>query len=316
MTTSAFAPLVLGGASYGGLYRAISDEDAQASLNAAWDGGIRAFDTAPHYGAGLSEERLGEFLRGKPRDEFVISTKVGRLLVDDPTVPDGESGFFGAAKRRRVEDYSAAGVRRSLEESLTRLGLDRVNLLLIHDPENHMQQAMTEAVAELVRMRAEGLVDGIGVGVNFADDALRFAEQTPIDHLMIAGRYSLLDRRAETDLLPACQQRGISVLAAGVMNSGLLADPDKQATFNYSPAPDHLVAAAKAMQQACSRYGVPLRAAALQFPTRSAAVSALVTGAGTVRSITDTFQQLTVPIPDELWTELDQLVPPGDTLPD
>lgn len=311
-TTSPFRPLVLGGASFGGLFKPVTDEHVAAALEFAWDNGVRAFDTAPHYGVGLSEERVGAFLATKPRDEFVLSTKVGRLLVDDPDAVDGTDAFFGTPKRRRVLDYSASGVRRSVEESLQRLGLDRVDLLLIHDAEDHLAQAMGEAYPELDRMRAEGVVGGIGIGMNDASAAQTFVEGTDIDHVMIAGRYSLLDRRAESGLLPACAERGVAVLVAGVFNSGLLADPRTQATFNYEAAPTDLVERALAMQRACESHGVSLRAAALQFATRHPAVTAVVSGAGSIGSLGDTFAQLAVQVPEELWAELDDWALPGE----
>ncbi|RIJ78372.1 aldo/keto reductase [Nakamurella silvestris] len=309
-TTSPFRPLVLGGASFGGLFKPVTDEHVAAALEFAWDNGVRAFDTAPHYGVGLSEERVGAFLATKPRDEFVLSTKVGRLLVDDPDAVDGTDAFFGTPRRSRVLDYSADGVSRSVEASLERLGLDRVDLLLIHDAEDHMTQAIGEAYPALDRMRAEGLVGGIGVGMNDAAAARTFVEETDIDHVMIAGRYSLLDRSAEVDLLPACARRGVAVLVAGVFNSGLLADPRKQATFNYAEAPVELVERAVAMQRACEKHGVGLRAAALQFSARNPAVTAVVSGAGSITSLTDTFTQLSADLPEELWAELDQLALP------
>lgn len=312
--TTPFAGLVLGGASYAGLYRATDPATAQAALQAAWDGGIRAFDTAPHYGAGQSEERLGRFLRGRVRSDFVVSTKVGRLLYDDPAAADGTDQFFGVPRRSRRRDYSADGVRRSVEASLRRLGLDRVDLLLVHDPDEHVRQALDEAVPELSRMRANGLVTGIGVGVNDADLALRFVRDSDIDHVMIAGRYSLLDRRAE-ELLAECARRHVAVLVAGALNSGLLADPERQGTFNYVPAPAALLGRARAMRAACERFGVALRAAALQFPLRHPAVDAVVSGAGTAADVSDTFDQMARPIPAALWAELSELAAAPDDLP-
>ena len=306
---------VFGCAALGGLYRPITREEAHAALAAAWDLGVRAFDTAPHYGVGQSEELLGEFLRDKPRDSFVLSTKVGRLLVDDPAAVDGTDGFYGVPARSRVRDYSADGVRRSLEESLGRLGLDRVDVVLVHDPEDHMTQALGEAAPALAALRDEKVVDGFGVGTNFSEVAERFVRETDADHVMIAGRYSVLDRRAERTLLPACAERGVSVLVAGVLNSGLLADPRPGAPFNYAPAPDWLVDAARRMAAACEARGVTLRAAALQFPTRHPAVDAVVTGAGRPASVRDTHAQLGTTVPDELWAELDALVPDQDLLP-
>jgi D-threo-aldose 1-dehydrogenase len=306
---------VFGCAALGGLYRPVTRDEAHAALQTAWDLGVRSFDTAPHYGVGQSEEYLGEFLQDKPRDSFTVSTKVGRLLVDDPTVVDGTDGFFGTPARSRVRDYSADGVRRSVEESLGRLGLDRVDVVFVHDPEDHMTQALDEAAPALATMRDAGEISGFGVGTNYTEVAERFVRETATDTVMIAGRYSVLDRRAERTLLAVCADRSVTVLAAGVLNSGLLADPRPGAPFNYAPAPDWLVEAAQRMAAACEARGVTLRAAALQFPTRHPAVHAVVTGAGRVSSVRDTHDQLRLPIPDDLWAELDDLVPDQDLLP-
>ncbi|WP_405163561.1 aldo/keto reductase [Nocardia sp. NBC_01499] len=300
------ADIVLGGAGYAGLFRAVDEADAQAGIAAAWDAGIRAFDTAPHYGAGSSEERLGRFLRSQPRSSYSVSTKVGRLLYDDPLASDGIDDFYGAPKRSRRRDYSADGVRRSLEDSLQRLGMDRVDLLLIHDPDDHQDQTLAAAMPELERMRAAGIVAGIGVGVNDVDVALRFVRETTIDHVMIAGRYTLLDRRADTELLPECARRGIRVLVAGVLNSGILADPTRRATFDYRPAQRDIIERAQAMERICAKYDVPLRAAALQFPRRNPAVGATVIGAGIKTEIEDTIAMLNTAVPEDLWHELDR----------
>lgn len=298
------ADIVLGGAGYAGLFRAVSEDEAQAGIAAAWDAGIRAFDTAPHYGAGSGEERLGRFLRS--RSGYTVSTKVGRLLYADPTAADGVDDFYGAPKRSRRRDYSAAGVRQSLEDSLRRLGLDRVDLLLIHDPDEYQAETLAAAMPELLRMRDEGLVSGIGVGVNQVDVALRFVRETAVDHVMIAGRYTLLDRRAETELLPECAHRGIRVLVAGVLNSGILADPLRRATFDYQPAQRHIIERAQTMGRLCAKYDVPLRAAALQFPRRNPAVAATVIGAGTKTEVEDTMAMLNIAVPEDLWCELDR----------
>lgn len=307
--------MILGCASMGGLYRPITEEEAHAALHTAWELGVRSFDTAPHYGAGQSEEYLGAFLRTKAREEFTLSTKVGRLLYDDPAAEDGAAGFFGAPRRSRRLDYSAAGVRRSLDESLERLGLDRVDVLLVHDPEDHMPQALGEAGPALTALRDEGLLSGWGVGTNYADVAERFVREAGADTVLIAGRYSLLDRRAEDGLLAACAEHGVDVLAAGVLNSGLLVDPQPGAPFNYAPAPEWIIEAAQRMAAACERHGVSLRAAALQFPSRHPAVTEVVTGAGRVDSIRDTVAQLAAEVPAELWAELDELVPDQGRLP-
>lgn len=297
--------IVLGGAGYAGLFRPVDETSAEATLAAAWDAGIRTFDTAPHYGVGTSEERLGRFLRSRPRAEYLVSTKVGRLLYDDPQAPDGVDDFYGTPKRSRRRDYSASGVRQSLEDSLIRLGLDRIDLLLIHDPDEHQDTAIAGAVPELERMRSEGIVSSIGVGVNDVDVALRFVRDSAIDHLMIAGRYTLLDRRADAELLPECARRGIRVLIAGVLNTGILAAPHRQAHFDYRPANHNLVDRAVAMERTCAKYGVPLRAAALQFPRRNSSVGATVVGPGTDKEVDDTIAMLNITVPDALWDELD-----------
>jgi D-threo-aldose 1-dehydrogenase len=300
--------VVQGGAAFGGLYRPVDDETVHEALQTAWDLGVRAFDTAPHYGVGVSEERLGRFLAERPREEFTLSTKVGRLLVDDPAAPTEDEGFAGTPRRRRVRDYSAAGVRRSLEESLTRLGLDRVDLALIHDPEDHLDTAVQEAGPALSALRDEGVIGGYGVGTNFSEVALRLVQQTDLDAVLIAGRYTLLDRRAEAQLLPACTERGVQVLTAGLLNSGLLADPDAaDPHFDYAAASPEIVTVAQELQRRCRRFGVELRAAALQFPLRHPAVAAVVTGAGTAAEVRDCHAQLEADIDAELWAELDEV---------
>jgi D-threo-aldose 1-dehydrogenase len=298
--------LFLGGAGYAGLYEAVDDARAQATLAAAWQAGIRGFDTAPHYGAGLSEERLGRFLADRGPEEYVLSTKVGRLLVDDPDAVDGAEGFFGVPARTRVRDYSAAGVRKSLEESCARMGVDRVDIALIHDPDEYVEQALAEAVPELTRLRAEGVIDGFGVGVNDADVAQRFVRASDPDYVLIAGRYSLLDRRAQP-LLDECDLLGVAVLAAGVFNSGLLADPCSRDTFDYRRASPDVVERARMMQTACNEAGVPLRAAALRFPLRHRAVRAVVSGAASADQVHDTMALFDVTIPQALWDRLDEL---------
>lgn len=302
-----FPRLILGGAGYAGLYRAVDEHTAHGALAAAWHAGIRAFDTAPHYGAGLSEERLGAFLCNHPRDDFVVSTKVGRLLYDDPAALDGTDGFFGTPARSRHRDYSASGVRRSLDESLKRLELQHVDVVLVHDPDDHQNEALAGAVPELARMRAEGTIAAVGVGVNDTDVALRFVREAHLDCVLIAGRYSLLDRRADS-LLEECAARGISVLVGGVFNSGILADPNAMRTFDYRQATPQLADRVKHMQRLCEEYGVTLRAAALQFPLRHPAVASVLSGAANAHQVEDTVTQMAVTVPDDLWAELEEFV--------
>jgi D-threo-aldose 1-dehydrogenase len=216
-----------GGASAGNLYRETSDAEAAAAVGQAWAGGIRYFDTAPHYGLGLSESRLGAALRSRPRSEFVLSTKVGRLLEENPA-PSGSDmaagGFAVPGRLRRRLDYSAAGVRSSLEDSLTRLGLDHVDIVYVHDPDEHVDEAISGAIPELVRMREEGIIDAAGVGMNQWQAPLRMVRETDLDVVMLAGRWTLLDRSG-APLLEECVARGVAVVAAAPFNSGLLARP-------------------------------------------------------------------------------------------
>jgi D-threo-aldose 1-dehydrogenase len=299
-----------GGAAIGNLFREVTESDARATVDAAWDGGIRAFDTAPHYGLGLAERRLGDALRHRPRAQYVISTKVGRLL--DPVVPGqpvglDPEGFAIAAHRVRRFDFSADGVRRSLEASLRRLGLDRVDIALIHDPDNHWEQALREAYPALAAMRAQGMVGAIGVGMNQTAMLTRFIEETDIDVVLVAGRYTLLDRSAADQMLPAALRRGVPVIVGGVFNSGLLATPAAGATYEYRPASDALISRAVRLARACEGFGVPLRAAAARFPLTHPAVASVLIGVRSPAEVTDALTLRGQPIPAALWDALDRL---------
>jgi D-threo-aldose 1-dehydrogenase len=299
--------LSFGGAAIGNLFTAVTDEAARAAVDAAWDGGIRTFDTAPHYGLGLSERRLGEALRGRPRDEYVICTKVGRLL--EPAGPDGApvadtEGFAVAASHVRRFDFSADGVRRSLAASLDRLGLDRVDIVLIHDPDDHGELAISEAYPALEKLRAEGVVGAIGVGMNQAAMLTRFVTQTDIDVVLVAGRYTLLDQSAADELLPAAERRGVSVIAGGVFNSGLLAAPAPGATYDYQAASGELLDRALRLERACAEFGVPLRAAAARFPLTHPAVASVLIGARSAAEISEAIALRALDIPQALWDAL------------
>lgn len=296
----------LGTAPLGGLFTPVTDAVAAQTLQAAWDGGVRFFDTAPHYGAGLAERRLGDFVRAHPRDEVTVVTKVGRLLVPGAASP-GEEGFVDAPRDVvRVRDYSADGVRRSLEDSLGRMGLDRVDVALIHDPDDHWEQAVAGAYPALARLRDEGVVRAIGAGMNQSAMLTRFVRETDVDVVLVAGRYTLLDREAAAELLPLCAERGVGVLVGGAFNSGVLADPNPGSTYNYAPADPTVLARARAMQRLCAAYGLPLAAAALQFPLRHPAVSTVVAGVRSAAEIREDLDLLQVPVPEELWTALDE----------
>lgn len=298
--------LALGCAPIGGLFEPVDDATAVATVDAAWDAGIRAFDTAPQYGFGLSERRLGAALAGRPREELVVSTKVGRLLVPrDGGAPPPELAYFpDAPPLRAILDFSRDGVLRSLESSLGRLGLDRVDIALIHDPDDHMDVALGEAYPALEELRGEGVLSAIGAGMNHAGRLTRIVRETDVDCVLIAGRYTLLDRSAAEELLPACERRGVAVLAAGVFNSGVLARPDAGATYDYEAAPPEVVARARRIEAVCERHGVPLAAAAMAFPLRHPAVSTVVVGARSPEEVAGDAILLDRPIPEGLWEEL------------
>lgn len=307
-TSVALPPLGLGGAPIGNLYAPVTDDDAAATVEAAWAGGVRYFDTAPHYGLGLSERRLGAVLAGKPRPEFVISTKVGRLLAPNPA-PVGsdlaDGGFAVPDDLVRRRDYSADGVRRSLDASLARLGLDRIDIALVHDPEDHMDAAVTEAVPALLRLRDEGVVGAVGAGMNYWRHLLRFVRETDIDVVMLAGRWTLADRSG-APLLSACAERGVAVIAAAPFNSGLLARdwPPDDSQFDYGQAPAPLLGLARACARACARQGMSLPQAALQFPLRHPAVVSVVAGMRSVAEVERNVALAGRPVGAAAWARL------------
>ncbi|GAA3460121.1 aldo/keto reductase [Saccharothrix longispora] len=295
--------LGVGGGPLGNLYTPVSDEDAFAALEAAWDAGVRYFDTAPHYGLGLSERRLGEFLRGRPRNSFVVSTKVGRLL--EPSSAGGDdlaNGFAVPATSRRVWDFGADGVRRSLESSLERLGLDRVDVVYLHDPDDHWERAASSAVPALVSWREQGIVDAVGVGMNQWELPARFVRETGVDVVLLAGRYTLLDRSG-APLLDLCAERGVPVVAAGVFNSGLLVGGG---TYDYRTAPPAPVARARRVAGVCERYGVALPSAAVRFPLRHPAVVSVLVGVRTAEEVRANAAALSADVPDGLWEALEE----------
>ena len=313
--TLAYGRLGLGCAQLGNLYRAIGDEEATATVEAAWRGGVRYFDTAPHYGLGLSERRLGAALRGLPRDRYVVSTKVGRLLVPiPPAAGTGGAGpgrdpdlFEVPATHRRVWDFSADGVRRSLADSLDRLGLHRVDLVLIHDPEDHAEEALKSAYPALHELRAEGVVRAIGAGSKDPEILARFVAETDIDAVMVAGRYTLLEQPALDALLPLCARRSVTVLNAAVFNSGLLAEehPHRGLPYEYQNAPDTLLERAAAIAALCDRHGTTLPAAALHFARAHPAIGTVVAGAqGPAQARRNAALAAAPPPPAALWTDL------------
>jgi D-threo-aldose 1-dehydrogenase len=299
----------LGTAPLGGLYAPVSDEVADATFGRAWELGLRFFDTAPLYGHGLSERRVGAALAGRPRHELVLATKVGRLLragarPDDSRLSGGLDRWPDAPPVNPVFDFSYDGVLRSVAESLERLALDRVDVLHIHDPDEHYEEALDGAYRALDRLRAEGTIGAVGAGMNQAEMLVRFAREAEFDCFLVAGRYTLLDQSALPELLPLCLERGVAVILGGVYNSGILADPRPGATYDYSVAPPQLLERARRIAGVCERHNVPLKAAALQFPLAHPAVTSLLLGARSVAELEENLTLLRIELPAELWTEL------------
>lgn len=308
--------LGFGAAPAAGLYRPVAEPDGVATIRHAWEMGIRTFDMAPLYGYGNAERRCGLALQGEPRDTFTISTKVGRLLIPtDQLTPDmdrdwqrfgdqPDAYYHGTPDVRPVFDYSGDGIRRSVEDSLERTGLGRIDILYIHDPDGHMETALHEAWPAMERLRAEGTVGAIGLGMNSADHLAWFCARATPDVLMVAGRYTILDQAALAELLPRCVADGIAVVIAGVMNSGLLADPRPGATFDYAPADQSWVDKAQRLREVCAAHGVSLRAAAVQFAMAHPAVVSLMAGVRSIAHLDEYPELMTVPIPASLWSDL------------
>jgi D-threo-aldose 1-dehydrogenase len=294
----------LGSAPLGGLFSAVSDADAEATVAKAWSLGVRFFDTAPLYGFGLAERRLGAFLRQQQRESYVISTKVGRLLraPDSTTVEDDH--FKDAPSLRPRFDFSYDGVMRSVEESLERLGLDRVDVLLVHDPDDHYDAAVSGAFRALIRLRGDGTVKAIGSGMNQCEMLTRFAEAVPVDCFLLAGRYTLLDQGALDALFPICIAKNIGILLGGIYNSGILANPHTGAKFNYEDADAALVARALELDQLCRKHGTELKAAALQFGMAHPAVTVAVMGARNASEVADNIAMSERTVPQAFWQEL------------
>jgi D-threo-aldose 1-dehydrogenase len=293
--------LGLGGGPLGNMFTTVADDDAQATVDAAWDAGIRYFDTAPFYGHGLAEQRLGRALAVRPRDDYVVSTKVGRVLVPSPGADT--SIFKIDPDLAAVFDYSRDGVLRSFEASLSRLGLDRVDALFVHDPDSHEEDALAGAFPALVELRDQGVVGAIGAGMNQSAMLQRFVERVDLDCVLLAGRYTLLDRSGSA-LLDLCAQRSVGVVIGGVFNSGVLVQPDPRATYDYWPAPPAIVEAAQRYQRVANEHAVPLPALALQLALRHPAVTSVVVGARTAAEITVDAECATRPIPQAAWDQI------------
>jgi D-threo-aldose 1-dehydrogenase len=318
--TSSGLRLGLGGAALGNLYTAISDAQAWAVVHAALDDGCRSFDTAPHYGNGLSEHRVGAALRSMPADDRVLSSKVGRILRPNRAAKRDQNGYVDVLPFVQEWDYSRAGVRRSVEDSLQRLGMARLDVVFIHDCDQGthgarypavLGQVVREAIPELQCMKAEGLIGHYGLGVNDVQVCLDVLSQASLDCLLLAGRYTLIDQTALPQLLPQCIARGVRIALGGVFNSGILATGVRHANgpirFNYGSAPKRWVERTGAIEDVCEQFGVPLRAAALQFPLACPAIDIVIAGAQTREHWRDAVDMIALPIPEAFWTRLRQL---------
>ena len=309
--------LGFGTAPLGNLYRAIDNEQALQTLQEAWDQGLRYYDTAPLYGFGIAETRTGAFLREKPRDAFVLSTKVGRLLQRcAPDQRDGIGKFFDVPSRRMVYDYSYDGVMRSLEFSHERLGLDRIDIVLCHDIDifthgsaeasaQRTKEFLDGGVRALSDLRSQGVVGAIGIGVNEWQVSEVVARNSDVDLFLLAGRYTLLEQESLDSFMPYIASRGMGVIVGGPFNSGILATgPKPGAWFNYAPAPPEILQRVAGIAAVCKAHGVPLRAAALQFPLMHPAVVSVIPGAITAAEVRGNAQAMAQVIPEALWAEL------------
>ncbi|WP_210527379.1 aldo/keto reductase [Rubellimicrobium arenae] len=318
-----FTELGLGTAPLANLYRAIPDEDARAVMETAWAGGVRHFDTAPLYGPGLAETRLNPFLRGKPREEFVLASKVGRWLR--PTTYDQREGhgrWFEVPSRTGVYDYSYDGVRRSVEFSLERLGVDRIDILHAHDLDvwthgsqealdGWLDQFISGGHRALHEMRAQGMIRAIGLGVNDWRIAQWLAERADLDVILLAGRYTLLEQEAAASFLPLCVQKGIGVIIGGPYNSGVLAG---QEHYDYDRVPPEVADRARRLRAVCDSHGVRLVHAAFRYPLRHPAVLSVIPGSQTVEEMEDNLQAARATLPEALWSDLASqgLIPPEE----
>jgi len=309
-------PLGFGGAPLGNMFEPIDDDTAEAALLAAWNSGVRYFDTAPHYGSGLSEHRFGTVLRRYPRDEFVLSTKIGRLLRPDASRPEN-APFVDGLPFRVEPDYSYDATMRSVEDSYQRLGLAQIDIAFVHDLaadhlgdawEEQFEVARTGAFRALAQLRDEGVIKGWGLGVNLTEPCIRALEQADPDVFLLAGRYSLLNQPALDRLFPMCEERGVHVVVGGPYNSGLLAGGR---TFEYQEAPPEMIARRDRIAEVCERHGADIRAAALQFCAAHPAVAAIIPGSKRPEKAEENARLMAADLPTALWQELrdEQLIP-------
>ncbi len=308
----------LGGAPLGGLYADVGIEAAAATVLKAQELGVHYFDTAPLYGNGRSELAYAEALRNLDRESFVISTKVGRVLVPVDTPPESEQ-FVNLPAMEPVFDFSRDGILRSLEDSLERLGLDRIDIVFIHDPDDHYEQAIEEAYPTLADLRSQGVIGAIGAGMNQWEMLAAFAKHGDFDCFLLAGRYTLLDHSGLAELLPLCSEKGISVVLGGPYNSGILAsDLSSSAKYNYMAPSPEILARARRIKVICDHHEVPLKAAALEFGLAHPAVVSTIPGARSIGEVAENIKMGTIPIPDNFWAKLydEGLIPREAPVPD
>ena len=315
--TISFTELGFGTAPLGNLYRATGPEEAQKTLEAAWKAGIRYYDTAPLYGLGLSETRLNRFLFGKKRKDYVLSTKVGRLLqVCDPALRTGIGKFFDTPSRREIYDYSYDGFMRSIEFSLERLGVDSIDVIFIHDVDvfnhktvavrdSHVKTILKSGIKALEKLRAEKVIKAYGAGVNEWEVCEILAKNADVDIFLLAGRYTLLEQESLNSFLPLCEERGIGIVLGGPYNSGILATgPKPGAWYNYDPAPTAILERVAKIEAICKRHKVKLAQAALRFPMHHRQVVSVIPGGVSPREVASNAATLDAKIPKALWKDL------------
>ena len=296
--------LSLGTAPLAGLFKSVDISESDQLIHTALDNGMNYFDTAPLYGHGLAEERLGRIL-GKVSQSFVLQTKVGRVLnwvekADPvPWFPDADPHI------QPVFDYSADGIKRSLDESLKRLGVDQIDIALMHDAENHISEAINIAYPVLADLKRQGIIKAIGIGINFCDVAIEIMKNVDLDIVLLAGRYTLLDQSAQNKLLPYALERRVDITIGGVFNSGVLADPKPGATFEYLPASDEIIKKAQEIGAFLKNLGIPLTAAALQFPLRHPAVTSVLTGSRNSKELLANAADFDLELPEDIWNQLE-----------
>jgi D-threo-aldose 1-dehydrogenase len=296
--------LSLGTAPLAGLFKSVDVSESDQLIRTALDNGMNYFDTAPLYGHGLAEERLGRILSNVTKP-FVLQTKVGRVLnwvekADPvPWFPDADPHI------QPVFDYSADGIKRSLDESLKRLGVDQIDIALMHDAENHISEAINIAYPVLADLKRQGIIKAIGIGINFCDVAIEIMKNVDLDIVLLAGRYTLLDQSAQNKLLPYALERRVDITIGGVFNSGVLADPKPGATFEYLPASEEIIKRAQEIGAFLKNLGIPLTAAALQFPLRHPAVTSVLTGSRNSKELLANAADFDLELPEDIWNQLE-----------